>query len=124
MDSDPAGPFIPGAPSAIASGGITLGAETGWFGALRWRFFGARPLIEDGSVYSSPTSLFNARSGYAFENGLKLQADVFNLLNTQANQIDYFYTSRLPGEPAGGVADRHFHPVEPQMVRFTLTKAF
>ncbi len=124
MDNDPAGPFIPGAPSGIASAGITLGAETGWFGALRWRFFGARPLIEDGSVYSSPTSLFNARIGYAFENGLKLQADVFNLLNTQASQIDYYYTSRLPGEPAGGVADRHFHPVEPQMVRFTLTKAF
>ncbi|NDH60176.1 MAG: TonB-dependent receptor, partial [Alphaproteobacteria bacterium] len=33
MNSDPAGPFIPGAPSAIASAGITLGAETGWFGA-------------------------------------------------------------------------------------------
>ena len=124
MDNDPAGPFIPGAPAAIASAGITLGAETGWFGALRWRFFGARPLVEDGSVYSSPTSLFNARIGYPFENGLKLQADVFNLLNAQANQIDYFYTSRLPGEPAGGIADRHFHPVEPQMVRFTLTKAF
>ena len=124
MGNDPAGPFIPGAPSGIASAGITLGAETGWFGALRWRFFGARPLIEDGSVYSAATSIFNARMGYAFENGVKLQADVFNLLNTQASQIDYFYTSRLPGEPAAGVADRHFHPVEPQMVRFTLTKAF
>lgn len=124
MDASADGAFIPGAPSFIASGGITLGADTGWFGALRWRYFGVRPLIEDGSVYSAPTSLFNARVGYVFENGLKLQVDGFNLLNTQASQIDYYYTSRLPNEPAEGVADRHFHPVEPLAVRFTLAKAF
>jgi len=121
---DPAGAFIPGAPSFIASAGITLGADTGWFGAVRWRYFGARPLIEDGSVYSDPTSIINARFGYVFENGLKLQLDAFNLLNTQASQIDYYYTSRLPNEAPAGVADRHFHPVEPLAVRFTVAKAF
>ncbi len=118
------GDFIPGAPAFIASAGITLGADTGWFGALRWRYFGARPLVEDGSVYSDPTSIFNARLGYVFESGLKLQVDGFNLLNTQASQIDYYYTSRLPNEGPAGVADRHFHPVEPLMVRFTVAKAF
>ncbi len=35
-------------------------------------------------------------------------------------QIDYFYASRLPGEPAAGVPDRHFHPVEPLAVRVTV----
>jgi hypothetical protein len=59
---------------------------------------------------------------------------VFNLFNAQASQIDYFYTSRLAGEPLAGeplageplageplagVADRHFHPVEPFAVRFS-----
>lgn len=121
---EPAGDFIPGAPGLIASAGITLGADTGWFGALRWRYFGARPLVEDGSVYSDPTSIVNARLGYVFENGLKLQLDAFNLLNTQASQIDYYYTSRLPNEGPAGVADRHFHPVEPLAVRFTMAKAF
>ena len=58
------------------------------------------------------------------ESGIKLNLDVFNILNTQASQIDYFYTSRLPGEPAEGVADRHFHPVEPTAFRLTLAKAF
>lgn len=121
---DPAGDFIPGAPSFIASAGVTLGADTGWFGAVRWRYFGVRPLVEDASVTSSPTSIVNARLGYVFESGLKLQVDAFNLLNTQASQIDYYYTSRLPNEGPDGVADRHFHPVEPLAVRFTMAKAF
>jgi hypothetical protein len=118
------GDQIPGAPAFIASGGATLGGDTGWFGALRLRSIGPRPLISDGSVYSSFTTTVNARLGYVFESGIKLNLDAFNILNTQASQIDYYYTSRLPGEPAGGVADRHFHPIEPLAFRFTLAKAF
>ena len=72
----------------------------GWFGGLRLRYFGPRPLIEDGSVYSSSPRRSSARRlGYMFDNGVRLQLDVFNLLNTQASQIDYYYASRLPGEP-------------------------
>jgi hypothetical protein len=55
---------------------------------------------------------------------LKLQVDAFNLFNTQASQVDYYYTSRLPGEPLAGVNDVHFHPVEPLAARFTVAKAF
>ena len=51
-DFDPAGDRIPVAPAWIASGGVTFGADTGWFGALRGRYFGPRPLIEDDSVRS------------------------------------------------------------------------
>ena len=69
---------------------------------------------------SRATALVNARVGYRFENGIRAQIDAFNLFNTKASQIDYFYASRLPSEPAGGVEDRHFHPVEPLAVRFTL----
>ena len=75
-------------------------------------------------MWSGTTSLFNARLGYVFQNGLKLQLDGFNIFNTQTDQISYFYASRLPGEPAGGVNDVHFHPVEPLAVRFTIAKAF
>jgi outer membrane receptor protein involved in Fe transport len=118
------GDQIPGSPAFIASGGVTLGGDTGWFGALRLRSLGPRPLISDGSVYSSFTTTLNARVGYVFDSGIKLNLDAFNLLNTQASQIDYYYTSRLPGEPAAGVADRHFHPIEPLAFRLTLAKAF
>ena len=123
-DADnPIGSFIPEAPAWVASAGITLGGELGWFGALRWRYFGPRPLIEDGSVYSGATSLFNARAGYSFESGIKVTLDVLNLLNTQADQITYYYQSQLQGE-AAAVNDTHFHPVEPLAFRLTVAKAF
>src|SRR5207253_1797289 len=74
-DFDPAGDRIPGAPAAIASASIVLGGPTGWFGALKMRHFGPRPLIEDASVLSTPTTVFNARVGYKFENGVRIQLD-------------------------------------------------
>ena len=50
--------------------------------------------------------------------------DVFNLFDRKASDIDYDYTSRLKGEPAAGVDDIHFHPVEPRSVRVTLVMSF
>lgn len=106
-DIDPAGDFIPGAPAWVASAGITLGEQRGWFGALKGRYFGPRPLIEDDSVHSLSSLIFNARAGYRFDNGVRVQLDVLNLFNAKTNQIEYYYLSRLPGEPLGGVNDRH-----------------
>ncbi|WP_441259434.1 TonB-dependent receptor [Bradyrhizobium sp. 521_C7_N1_3] len=123
-DFDPAGARIPGAPAWVASGAITLGRETGWFGALKARYFGPRPLIEDDSVRSRSSLIFNARAGYRFDNGLRVQLDVLNLFNAQTNQIEYYYLSRLPGEPIDGVADRHVHPAEPLAVRLTVAARF
>ncbi|MBI5131233.1 MAG: TonB-dependent receptor [Rhodopseudomonas palustris] len=123
-DVDPAGDLIPGAPAWVASAGLTFGRETGWFGALKGRYFGPRPLIEDGSERSLASLIFNARAGYRFDNGLRFQLDVLNLFNARTNQIEYYYLSRLPGEPLGGVGDRHVHPAEPLSVRLTLAAAF
>ncbi|MCP3407293.1 TonB-dependent receptor [Bradyrhizobium sp. CCGB01] len=123
-DFDPAGARIPGAPAWVASSAITLGGDTGWFGALKARYFGPRPLIEDDSVRSRSSLIFNARAGYKFDNGLRVQLDVLNLFNAQTNQIEYYYLSRLPGEPIEGVADRHVHPAEPLAVRLTVAARF
>ena len=123
-DFDVVGNRIPGAPALVASGGVTFGGDTGWFGALRARYFGPRPLIEDDSVRSQQSLMFNARAGYKFDNGLRLQLDALNLFNARTNQIEYYYLSRLPGEPIGGVADRHVHPAEPLAVRLTLAARF
>jgi hypothetical protein len=121
---DPVGDYIPGAPALVASGGVTFGGDSGWFSALRARYFGPRPLIEDNSVRSQQSLIFNARAGYKFDNGMRLQLDVLNLFNAQTNQIEYYYLSRLPGEPIDGVADRHIHPAEPLAVRLTLAARF
>ncbi|QOZ29764.1 TonB-dependent receptor [Bradyrhizobium sp. CCBAU 51753] len=123
-DFDPAGDRIPGAPAWVASGAVTLGGDTGWFGALKARYFGPRPLIEDDSIRSLQSLIFNARAGYRFDNGLRVQLDVLNLFNAQTNQIEYYYLSRLPGEPIDGVADRHVHPAEPRAVRLTVAARF
>ena len=45
-------------------------------------------------------------------------------LQRETNQIEYYYLSRLPGEPIDGVADRHVHPAEPLAVRLTLAGRF
>ena len=55
---------------------------------------------------SEATSLLNLEGGYKLSKRVKIGVDVFNLLNARDSDIDYYYASRLPGEPAGGV-ERH-----------------
>jgi len=49
---------------------------------------------------------------------------VLSLLDRANPDIAYFYTSRLSGEPAGGVDDIHSHPAEPRTVRLSDTRRF
>jgi outer membrane cobalamin receptor len=114
---DPVGEHIPGAIESAVAVGATLSAFERLDGSVRWRYFGPRPLIEDNSVRSHATSLVNMEVGYRFAHGLHLDLEVFNLLNAKASDVDYYYASRLPGEPAGGVGDVHFHPMESRAAR-------
>lgn len=50
--------------------------------------------------------------------------DVLNIFDKQNNDISYFYTSRLPREPAEGVDDFNIHPAEPRQIRVTATYRF
>lgn len=122
-DNAPEGNYIPGAVETTANIGITVDSLGPWFGVLRLRYFGARPLIEDNSVRSAASSLVNLRVGYRFSRQTQLYLDVYNLLNKNANDIEYWYDSQLPGE-AAPVFDRHIHPTEPRGVRVTLTHRF
>ena len=122
-EDDPAGNYIPGAVETVIATGVAVDLPNGVFGSLRTRYFGPRPLIEDNSVRSQSTTLVNLEAGYKFKS-LRAQIEVLNLFNSHRHDIDYFYVSRLPGEPADGVADVHFHPVEPRTVRFYLTYKF
>jgi len=120
----PAGNFVPGSVGKVVSLGATVPEYGRWFGQFQLRYFGPRPLIEDDSQRSKATTLAYVRVGYKFTPRLKMAFDVFNLFNRKSSDVDYYYTSRLPGEPASGVADTHFHPVEPRMARLTLTANF
>jgi outer membrane receptor protein involved in Fe transport len=123
-DNDPAGGHIPGAIETVLAAGVSVHDLGGFFGGVRLRYFGGRPLIEDNSVRSSSTVLLNAEAGYQFTRTWSLAVQVFNLLDRRDSDIDYLYPSRLPGEPAAGVDDRHFHPVEPISFRAVLTARF
>ena len=76
------------------------------------------------SVRSKATSLVNLTAGYKFTSSVRLALDVFNLFNRADSDIDYFYTSRLPGEPAGGIDDFHIHPAAPRSARINLIVGF
>ena len=73
---------------------------------------------------SSSTVLAYLRTSYRFDRRWQLTADVFNLFDRKASDVDYYYASRLPGEPAEGVNDVHFHPGEPRTLRLTLRATF
>ena len=55
---------------------------------------------------------------------VRLGVDIFNALNARVSDVDYYYASRLPGEPASGVDDIHFHPVERRSVRLSISTGF
>ncbi|HPA89862.1 MAG TPA: TonB-dependent receptor [Quisquiliibacterium sp.] len=121
-DADPAGRHIPGAVRRVASAAVSIRDAGPWSGTLQMRYLGPRPLVEDGSQTAASSLLLNLRAGYRIRRGLDLTVDVFNLLDRQVNDIEYFYTSRLRGE-AQPVDDRHLHPAEPRTVRVTVRMA-
>lgn len=114
---------IPGAVPLTFDTGITIGRDEGFFGSLRSRYFSPRPLIEDGSVDSRQSWQVNGRIGYR-KNDWEIALDCLNILGRDDNDIEYYYASRLPGEPAIGVEDIHLHPAEPRTFRVSLTRRF
>lgn len=117
-DSAPEGNDIPGAIEQVLQAGISADFSDGWFGSLRLRHFGERPLIEDGSVTSDDSTIWNLRAGYRAENWT-VYTDILNLSDSDAHDVDYFYESRLRGE-ANAVEDIHYHVIEPRTVRVSL----
>jgi outer membrane receptor protein involved in Fe transport len=122
-ESAPEGDYIPGAVVTTANVGITVDQLGHWFGALRWRYFGPRPLVEDNAVRSSSSSVTNLRVGYRLGPKTQLSLDVFNLFDKDVNDIEYWYDSQLPNETAP-VFDRHIHPAEPRTFRLTFAHRF
>ncbi|MEM9056462.1 MAG: TonB-dependent receptor [Pseudomonadota bacterium] len=112
---------IPGAVESTFSLGLNGAWENGLSASLRVRYLGEAPLIEDGSVTAPDSLLVNA--GVVYRRGsIEWRLDAFNLFDSDDNDITYFYESRLAGEPAAGVEDQHFHPLEPRQFRLSVTK--
>lgn len=119
------GDRIPGSIESVLAAGISYHGDSGFFGSLRLRYFGPRPLLEDNSIRSSATILLSTQVGYRFNKTWTLTAEVLNLLDRRDHDIDYAYESRIqPGAPDPTGATLHYHPVEPIQARIALTARF
>jgi hypothetical protein len=74
-------------------------------------------------VKADGSDLLNLRIGRTIANW-QFDLEVLNLLDSEERDIEYYYASRLPGEDAEGVEDRHFHAFEPRAFRLSVSRAF
>jgi outer membrane receptor protein involved in Fe transport len=122
------GQYVPEAVEQVFDAGVNVHHLYGFEADLRFRYFGPRALTQDNSVRSPATALLYASVGYRFNATWSIKVDIFNLLNTRAEDIAYYYASRLKNEPPGpdngGYNDLEFHPAEPRSVRVTVTARF
>jgi len=118
------GDYLPNAPFATGSFTAYVKNLGPWSGSLALRYLGAYPLSSDDEVQGHGYHEWNADVRYSFDSGWGVALGVYNILNTRANAMEYWYIDRLPGEPAAGVADVHIHPLEPISARLTLSKRF
>lgn len=121
---DISGDRIPGSIEGVASLALSIDNLGPYYGGLQLRYFGPRPLIEDNSVRSKGTATLNGRIGYKVNSKFLINLEAYNLTNRKDSAIDYFYTSRLPGEPNSGREDIHFHPIESRSFRLNLITKF
>jgi hypothetical protein len=128
------GTYVPESLHAVISAGATFD-EPAHAASLRVRYFGPRVLDQAGDAFSRPSTLLNGQYTFKFRNGNRISLDVFNILNTLADDVEYYYGSWLPQDAlnaayakdpkinpllgGGGVNDYHFHPAEKRTVRLT-----
>jgi hypothetical protein len=115
LDS-PGAEYIPNALEYVFTGGISALVTDELIATLTFRLLGPAPLTEDGLVKSETAFTTNLLLRYQLGR-FTFTGQIINLLNNADNDIQYYYTSRLPGEPAEGLDDFHIHPMEPRTWR-------
>ena len=136
--ADNPGSYIADSPNYIYSAGVLIHNLGRWSGAVQWRRLGTHALVDGGLLTTDQPypwqsgvlardngySEWNLDAGYDLGRGVHIQVSVYNLFNCRDNAADYYYQSRLPGEPAHGYSDFQEHPLEPRSARFTIAKTF
>jgi outer membrane receptor protein involved in Fe transport len=117
--------FVPGA--LESSGELGVSAIFPEFNAAaRARYLGPHPLIEDNSVRGESTLLVNLRAAWTPRNlaGFEFYGELLNAFDSKRHDIDYFYATRFPGEPAEGIEGGVSRVVEPRQFRVGIKKTF
>lgn len=111
------GKYVDGSVPFVASTGISYGGQgNGLHSSLRYRYFGARVLESFNDIKADSTSTVNFGIGYQWDS-INIELELHNVLDSDEHDIDYYYASRLAGEPEEGVEDLHYHPAEPRTLR-------
>ncbi len=104
---------IPLAPIWTARGDLTARLPFGLSSSLEMRHVGDRVADDFGHHTARGYTIFNSTTRYRFGN-FEAFLTVENLTNTDWREAQFFFTSRLPGEPAAGTDDVHFTPGTPR----------
>jgi len=130
------GTGVPESLAAVISAGATVD-KPHYAASLRMRYFGPRQLDNAGDAKSPPSMVFSTQLTAKFPHRLFATLDVFNLLNSTAPDVTYFYASWTKHDAANpayandpainpalggtGINDFHFHPSQARTVRVTLS---
>lgn len=142
------GDYLPNAPLATGSFNVYVHDLGRFSGGLMYRYLSKFPLSSGpcvasavkvdfpglsscaqaptlpGEVWGRGYGEWSGEVHYALPQGWSLGASLYNILNKKADAMEYWYVDRLPGEPAYGEADVHFHPLEPFTARFSIARQF
>jgi hypothetical protein len=133
---DNLGTYVPESLNVVSAAGATYDKPT-YAATLRYEYFGPRVLDQTGDALSTPTGIVNLQLSLKRPHGVRLNLDVLNLFNAQADDVDYYYGSWVPQDAKNpayannptinpllggtGVQDYTFHPSEGRIIRLTLT---
>jgi outer membrane receptor protein involved in Fe transport len=109
------GDEVPLAPRLTARADLTARLPWGLSASLEMRHLGDRFASEDRQQTARGYTLLDVTARYRYRS-LEAFVSIENLANTEWREAQFFFTSRLPGEPAEGVPDIHYTPGTPRAV--------
>ena len=107
------GGAVPLAPRMTARADLTARLPFGLASSFGMRYLGDRYAYEDRHQTARGYMLFDFTARYRYK-WLEAFLNIENLTNAEYREAQFFFTSRLPGEPAAGVPDIHYTPGNPR----------
>lgn len=115
------GDRVPLAPRFLAFTGLTARHDSGIQARLQMRHIGRRYGIEDGSIMTPTSTIFDLFLKYLWKR-YEFFVQFQNLANKKWRAAEHVFESRLPTEPIGvGTLDSHFTPGDPFTVKAGMT---
>ncbi len=115
------GDKVPLAPRFLAFTGITARHDSGIQARWQMRHIGRRYGIEDGSIMTPTSTIFDLFLKYVWKR-YEFFVQFQNLANTKWRSAEHVFESRLATEPSGiATLDSHFTPGDPFTVKAGIT---